>query len=191
MKIFLITLFVFFLFCSEHKNEILNPITVADFAKFVEATNYVTDAERLGRSYVQRSLLEFEVVNMVSWRNPDSGLIAQDNFPVTQVSYNDALAYCKWAGLKLPTYKNYWQMAHKDRKPVNAHSEAILPNSDVNVIGNVWDITLIENGSKVKLAGGSYLCDENSCNGTDISRRLFVDRESANSHVGFSVVLPD
>ena len=191
MKKFLPFFILILLYNCSYKNESLHPVTVAEFAQFVEETNYVTDAEKFGWSFVQKSIFDYDVVKHVNWKNPDSISNAQDNYPVTQVSYNDALAYANWAGVRLPTYKEYWMLAHKDRRPVNAHNTLILPTSQVNVIGNVWDITYNNGGSNVKLAGGSFLCDENTCNGTDISRRLFVDKETANSHVSFSVVIAE
>jgi formylglycine-generating enzyme required for sulfatase activity len=42
---------------------------------------------------------------MVDWRHPRSkgNLLGKDNYPVVQVAYDDAIAYAKWAGKRLPT----------------------------------------------------------------------------------------
>jgi ribose/xylose/arabinose/galactoside ABC-type transport system permease subunit/formylglycine-generating enzyme required for sulfatase activity len=68
-------------------------VTNADFAQFVKATGYQTDAEKEGRTK--------------NWRGVAEG---KDNHPVIFVSWNDATAYCQWVGKRLPT-ESEWEKA--------------------------------------------------------------------------------
>ena len=86
-------------------------VTVAQFQDFVNATAYQTDAERgccVG-NYDQPGGIVFSpnaaFVRNASWKQPEGGggNLALPRRPVVQVSWNDAKAYCEWAGRRLPT----------------------------------------------------------------------------------------
>src|SRR5690606_32879581 len=82
------------------------PVTVAQFRRFVEATDYVTEAERFGDAAVFDSAARtWLLVEGATWRRPfgPGQPAAADDHPVTQVSWNDAAAYAAWAGKRLPT----------------------------------------------------------------------------------------
>ena len=52
----------------------------------------------------------------------------------------------------------------------------------------MWDITKPINSNKVRLAGGSLFCSIDTCHGTQKDRELFIDKETGNIHVGFSIL---
>ncbi len=92
--------------------------TFEEFSLFTQDTGYVTDAERLGWSFVFRGLLEanggpqlpdlpwWNAVPDACWSAPlgkGSGWAEMPYHPVVQVSLNDARAYADWVGGRLPT----------------------------------------------------------------------------------------
>lgn len=189
MKRFALLLFLIFNSCLGEDQLNLKPVTVAEFREFIEDSNYMTDAEKYGWSIVQTDAFNYKIVEGANWKKPDGINNSIDGLPVTQVSYNDAVAYSEWVGLSLPTYEQYWDIADDDdRLIVSDNLYPILPVNDVNVVGNVWDITKPINSNKVRLAGGSIFCSIDTCHGTQKDRELFIDKETGNIHVGFSIL---
>ena len=187
-KIYLLSL-LFLTFCSNVEEKSLNPITVKQFKEFVNATGYETDAERYGWSIVQLNVYDYKIVDGATWLRPDGDNLSIDSLPVTQVSYKDAIEYCKWAGVSLPTYEQYWKLVSSDeRLIVSDNKYPISPVEEVNIIGNVWDITEPIKSDQVRLAGGSLFCSIDTCHGTQEDRELYVDKETGNIHIGFSVL---
>ncbi|MDX2190702.1 MAG: formylglycine-generating enzyme family protein [Bacteroidota bacterium] len=90
-----------------------SPVTVAEFRAFVKVTDYKTDAERFGNSGVfDLKSKDWIMVDGANWeypfgKNKDKSI---DNHPVTQVSWNDACAYCAWKKMRLPTEEE-WEFA--------------------------------------------------------------------------------
>lgn len=183
--------FIFLTFAFSCNREVqIKPVSYSQFEEFVQSTGYVTDAEKYGWSIVQINVYDYITVDSANWRKPDGlNAPASKNLPVTQVSYNDAIAYCRWAGKRLPNYEDYWGLIENDSRTIVYNNALPLSNvNEVNVLGNVWDITGPANGNSVRLAGGSLFCSITTCNGTDKDRELYVDKETGNINIGFSVI---
>ena len=180
---------VFLCNCTPKKNN-LTPVSYNQFELFVNKTGYITDAEKYGWSIVQTDVDNFKTVKNANWKIPDGlNKPSSKELPVTQVSYNDALAYCKWAKKRLPSYEEYWVLVKNDSRVIVSDNKFPISKIDeVNIVGNVWDITEIEKDNSVRLAGGSLFCSKTTCHGTVKERELFVDRETGNIHVGFCVI---
>jgi formylglycine-generating enzyme required for sulfatase activity len=130
-------------------------VTNAWFARFVEATGYVTDAERFGWSFVFQGFLPdsagptrgvveapwWRQVDGTSWRCPEgpgSDLDGRESHPVVHVSYRDAQAFAAWAGGRLPTEAE-WEHAASAGHPGRIFPWGDrAPDDDTFFPCNIW-----------------------------------------------------
>jgi formylglycine-generating enzyme len=89
-----------------------HPVTVQEYTRFVEATGYITDAERAGQGMLYTTKYWEEVLG-ANWRHP-GGVGTSNNgrmdHPVVHISWNDASAYADWKGMRLPSEAE-WELA--------------------------------------------------------------------------------
>lgn len=134
------------------------PVRHAAFASFVAATGYVTDAERLGGSFVFFDLVApadragavvvpalpwWRYVPGATWARPfgpSHDPTDRDDHPVVHVSWRDAVAYADWVGGRLPTEAEWEYAGHGGR---TAERPDPFPWGDVLEPGgvphaNVW-----------------------------------------------------
>jgi formylglycine-generating enzyme required for sulfatase activity len=148
-------------------------VTNAEFRRFVEATGYVTTAERkpewetiapqvmpgtprpsdeqlvagamvfVGTPYVvdfRDASRWWAYVPGANWKHPrgrESSIDGLDDHPVVQVSYEDAQAYAKWAGKRLPTEAE-WEFAARGglEQSTYAWGDEFAPGGQQ--MANVW-----------------------------------------------------
>lgn len=143
-------------------------VTNAQFAAFVAATGYQTIAEQTPKledfpdappeNLVAGSVVFappehavplnnhyqwWSYVPGANWRHPlgpDSTIEGRDNYPVVQIAYDDALAYAKWAGKRLPTEAE-WEFAARGGKSGLVYPWGNELQPEGHWLANIWQGT--------------------------------------------------
>lgn len=114
-------------------------VTNISFKKFIEETKYITTAEKNNEGMVfDKKWVLKKGANWKHPQGPESTIDNKDFYPVVQVSYEDACAYCEWMDMRLP-YESEWEyIFNKDsEKPANSsnHWQGIFPIEDKGTDG--------------------------------------------------------
>jgi formylglycine-generating enzyme required for sulfatase activity len=140
-------------------------VTNEQFAKFVDATGYLTVAERTPRAEdfpgappeklvagsvifsptkgpvpLDNHLQWWTYVKDANWRHPDgpnSDIKGREKHPVLQVAYEDAQAYCKWARKRLPTEAEF-EFAARGGLDKNKYPWGNELRPDGKWMANIW-----------------------------------------------------
>lgn len=136
-------------------------VTSKQFKQFIEATGYITDIEKQGRAW----WLDWRIEG-INWRHPEGPqsniTVWRMNYPVVYVTLNDARAYAKWAGKRLPTEAE-WEKASRgnlveklypwgDKYPNGNQCNFADKNTDFD-----WSDKTFDDGYKYNAPVGKYV----------------------------------
>lgn len=130
------------------------PVSNADFVRFVEATRYITLAERAdtgpagalvfrpteGSVPLNNPSAWWHFVAGACWHAPEglgSTVAGRQNHPVVQIALADARAYAVWAGKRLPAEAE-WEYAARGGRDGAAYAWGAEPNPGGRFMANTW-----------------------------------------------------
>ena len=88
-------------------------VTIADFSHYAKATGVITKAEEAGKGLVYENGWEHK--SGWNWRTP-FGVKTDSRLPAVHINFDEAAAYCRWAGKRLPTDNEWLNAAYTESR---------------------------------------------------------------------------
>ena len=173
---------------AENVSVAYTPVTNAEYAKFIKSSGHSAPSDWNGGKMPK----------------------GRENYPVVNVSYEDAAAYCEWltakdsaAKYRLPTEKE-WEMAaghmpkdadfnsgeDKTLTPVDKYSGTLSASGAIDMWGNAWEWTSTARSAKggkfMAVKGGSFDSPRTDCRTEN--RKASRDTSKGYANVGFRII---
>lgn len=89
-------------------------VTIEAFAQFATATGFVSLAEQQGGGFEYMGGWQRRAG--WTWRSPNGQVNANPQLPAVHLTFDEAQAYCQWAGGQLPSYEQWAAAAYTEQR---------------------------------------------------------------------------